>query len=55
MKGKAGKERREAKKEHDQQIHMVVAPGALVKDSSTKAAKVKVKVQHETSENRMEE
>nr|GEY51991.1 probable ribosome biogenesis protein RLP24 [Tanacetum cinerariifolium] len=55
MKGKVAKERREAKKEHDQQIHMVVAPGALVKDSSTKSAKVKVKVQHETSENRMEE
>lgn len=55
MKGKAAKERREAKKEHDQQIHMVVAPGALAKDSSTKKAKVTVKVQHESSENRMEE
>lgn len=55
MKGKAAKERREAKKEHDQQIHMVVAPGALAKDTSTKTAKVTVKVQHESSENRMEE
>ncbi|KAC9599085.1 hypothetical protein R6Q57_018834 [Mikania cordata] len=56
MKGKAAKERKEARKELDQQIHMLVAPGALVKDTSaTSAAKVTVKVQHESDENRMEE
>ncbi|KAI3814523.1 hypothetical protein L1987_14163 [Smallanthus sonchifolius] len=54
MKGKVAKERKEARKELDQQIHMLVAPGAMVKD--TFAAKVTVKVQHEsTDENRMEE
>ncbi|KAL8243027.1 hypothetical protein R6Q59_013329 [Mikania micrantha] len=55
MKGKAAKERKEARKELDQQIHMLVAPGALVKDTATSAAKVTVKVQHESDENRMEE
>ncbi|KAD6453023.1 hypothetical protein R6Q57_006914 [Mikania cordata] len=56
MKGKAAKERKEARKELDQQIHMLVAPGALVKETSAaSAAKVTVKVQHESDENRMEE
>ncbi|KAK9060777.1 hypothetical protein SSX86_021483 [Deinandra increscens subsp. villosa] len=53
MKGKVAKERKEARKEHDQQLHMLIAPGAMVKDTS--AAKVTVKVQHESDENRMEE
>ncbi|KVH93885.1 probable ribosome biogenesis protein RLP24 [Cynara cardunculus var. scolymus] len=59
MKGKAAKERREARKEHDQQLHMVVAPGAtlgsLAKDATATPAKAKVKVQQESEENRMEE
>ncbi|KAJ9556326.1 hypothetical protein OSB04_010940 [Centaurea solstitialis] len=60
MKGKVAKERREARKEHDQQLHMVVAPGvtlgSLAKNTTATPAKVKVKVQHESAEdNRMEE
>ncbi|KAK9065284.1 hypothetical protein SSX86_016667 [Deinandra increscens subsp. villosa] len=43
MKGKMTKERKEARKEHDQQIQMIVAPGAMVKNTS--AAKVTVKTQ----------
>ncbi|KAF5788513.1 putative ribosomal protein L24e/L24 superfamily [Helianthus annuus] len=47
-KGKISKERKEARKELDQHIHLLVAPGAT--------DKLTVKVQHEsTDENRMEE
>ncbi|KAJ0515555.1 putative ribosomal protein L24e [Helianthus annuus] len=47
-KGKISKERKEARKELDQHIHLLVAPGAN--------DKLTVKVQHEsTDENRMEE
>lgn len=53
MKGKLAKETAEARKELDQQINLIKAPGAMVKDTS--AAKVSVKVQHESDENRMEE
>ncbi|KAI3775541.1 hypothetical protein L1987_50120 [Smallanthus sonchifolius] len=54
MKCKIAKERKEARKELDQQIHMLVAPGA--KDIHLSPAKVTVKVQHEsTNENRIEE
>lgn len=56
MKGKATKEMLEARKEHDQQIHMLKAPSVMARESSAKASKVNVKVQHEsTDENRMEE
>ncbi|KAI7754112.1 hypothetical protein M8C21_014735 [Ambrosia artemisiifolia] len=56
MKGKKSKITKEALKELDQQIHMIKAPGAMVKDASaTTSAKVTVKVQHDTDENRMEE
>ncbi|PWA70766.1 Ribosomal protein L24e, conserved site-containing protein [Artemisia annua] len=57
LKGKVAKERKEAKKEHEQQIHMVVAPGAMAKDPSASTSKtsVKVKVQREFDDNRMEE
>ncbi|CAH1426182.1 unnamed protein product [Lactuca virosa] len=54
MKGKAAKERKEARKEHDEQLHMVKAPGAK-ESTATPAHKVKVNVQHESADNRMEE
>ncbi|GKE98259.1 hypothetical protein Tco_0021610, partial [Tanacetum coccineum] len=46
-----------AKKEHEQHHHMVVAPCALARDISatTSKANVKVKVQREFDDNRMEE
>ncbi|KAK1413888.1 hypothetical protein QVD17_29625 [Tagetes erecta] len=53
MSGKLAKETKEARKELDQQINLIKAPGAMVKDTSS--AKVTVKVQHESDENRMEE
>lgn len=52
---KGGKEKREARIEHDQFLHMVTAPGAMVKDSSASSSKVKVKVKREFDDNRMEE
>ncbi|MFS7991054.1 putative ribosomal protein L24e [Helianthus anomalus] len=52
LKVRVSKDRKEAIKELDQQIHMVRALGATVKDAS---AKVPVKVQQESNENRMEE
>ncbi|PWA77890.1 Ribosomal protein L24e, conserved site-containing protein [Artemisia annua] len=57
LRGKVAKERKEAKKEREQQIHMVVAPGAMAKDPSATTAKasLKVKVQREFDDNRMEE
>ncbi|KAL7598369.1 probable ribosome biogenesis protein RLP24 [Lactuca sativa] len=54
MKGKAAKERKEARKEHDEQLHMVKAPGAK-ESTAIPASKVKVNVQHESADNRMEE
>nr|XP_043624775.1 probable ribosome biogenesis protein RLP24 [Erigeron canadensis] len=53
---KAGikKKRVEDRKEHEQQLHMVIAPGA--KDSSrAKDTRVMVTVQRESDNNRMEE
>ncbi|XP_071717142.1 probable ribosome biogenesis protein RLP24 [Rutidosis leptorrhynchoides] len=54
MMGKRAKQMREARKEHDQQIHLIKVTSVLAKESTTKLAKVKV--QHEsTDDNRMEE
>ncbi|KAM0020801.1 putative ribosomal protein L24e [Helianthus debilis subsp. tardiflorus] len=57
LKVRVAKDRKEAIKELDQQIHMVRALGATVKDTSaaTTSTKVSVKVQQESNENRMEE
>ncbi|GJW29997.1 hypothetical protein Tco_0046872 [Tanacetum coccineum] len=57
LKLKVAKEQKEAKNEHGQHHHMVVTPGALVRDSSATTSKgnVKVKVQREFDDNRMEE
>nr|GEX04007.1 probable ribosome biogenesis protein RLP24 [Tanacetum cinerariifolium] len=57
LKDKLAKVHKVDKKEHDQHLHMVVAPRALARDSSATTSKTKaeVKVERPVDENQMEE